>query len=66
MTAVSTDVRVFIRANAPVFGPYLLYDVPHTVSFTYGSGTVVYTSFHQEPGINQQMEQVLKLLMFEL
>lgn len=71
MEAVAPQVRVYIQANAQVSqglfsGTTTLNDVPHTVSFPVGQGKVVYTSFHQEPGINEQMERVLQLLVFEL
>ncbi|MFZ9887650.1 MAG: MSCRAMM family protein, partial [Myxococcota bacterium] len=72
MESVSSAVRVFIRGNAVVNPVPLLplsetlSNVPHTVSFSSGAGKVVYTSFHQEPGINVQMERVLQLLVFEL
>ena len=72
MESVAAQVRVFIRADAdmedlgaPNNRRYLS-NVPHTVAFQYGQGQVIYTSFHQEPGINLQMEQVLQLLIFEL
>ena len=35
-------------------------------SKTAGAGRVLYTSFHQEPGISLEQERVLELLMFEL
>jgi hypothetical protein len=70
MQAVAPQVRVYVRANARVqvgfFNTQNLQNVPHTVSFASGNGKVVYTSFHQEPGINQEMERVLQLLVFEL
>jgi hypothetical protein len=65
MESVAADVRVFIRGDATA-GTTPLTDVPHTVGFEHGQGRVIYTSFHQEPGINQQMERVLQLLVFEL
>ena len=34
--------------------------------FSPGSGKVIYSSFHQEPGINVQQERVLQLLVFQL
>ena len=64
--SVAPDVRVFIRGPATPIGGSPLPDVPHTVGFAHGEGHVVYTSFHQEPGINQAAEQVLRLLVFEL
>lgn len=73
MASVAARVRVYIRGDAPwsnnpisLFPQGTLSNVPHTVSFSVGEGKVVYTSFHQEPGINQQMERVLQLLVFEL
>jgi len=81
MRSVASDVRVFIRGNADVqlvtffgittglpisYSDQTLNNVPHTVSFNHGEGSVVFTSFHQEPGINLDMERVLQLLVFEL
>jgi hypothetical protein len=71
MQNVASDVTVYIRADAPLngglFGPGpTLTNVPHTVGFTFGGGHVLYTSFHQEPGVNQAQERVLQLLMFTL
>ena len=72
MESVAAQVRVYIRANATiglgVTGVFTqtLSNVPHTVGFQVGQGQVIYTSFHQEPGINVQMERVLQLLVFEL
>ncbi len=65
MQAVAPDVTVYITADAPLTDTTLT-DVPHTVGFNAGAGRVLYTSFHQEPGVNQQQERVLQLLMFEL
>jgi hypothetical protein len=69
MTDVDSSVRVYVRADAD-YDTFLTSgtqnNVPHTVSFEYGQGKVIYTSFHQEPGINLTMERVLQLLMFEL
>ena len=72
--AVSPSVRVFIRGDADGaedafdFLPEEIHyvDVPHTLSFEVGEGKVVFSSFHQEPGVNIQQEQVLRLLMFQL
>lgn len=71
MESVAPQVRVYIRGDAPwsntgFFQGGSLSNVPHTVSFSSGEGKVVYTSFHQEPGINAEMERVLQLLVFEL
>ncbi len=71
MESVSSSVRVYLRADADVSDLYgfaidTLYDVPHTVGFSYGEGKVIYTSFHQEPGLNVDAERLLQLLVFEL
>jgi hypothetical protein len=66
MQSVASGVRVYIRGDAPLWTGNTLDDVPHTVGFTVGAGNVIYTSFHQEPGVNGTLEQVLRLLMFEL
>lgn len=66
MQAVASDVTIYIQADAPVDNGPTLTNVPHTVGFNAGSGRVIYTSFHQEPGISPAQERVLQLLMFEL
>lgn len=72
MESVAAQVQVYIRANATIglgvtqIIEQTLTNVPHTVGFQVGQGKVIYTSFHQEPGINVQMERVLQLLVFEL
>ncbi|MCC7070329.1 MAG: carboxypeptidase regulatory-like domain-containing protein [Deltaproteobacteria bacterium] len=66
MESVASGVRVYIRGNAPLWTGQTLTNVPHTVGVTVGQGRVVYTSFHQEPGVNATLEQVLRQLMFEL
>jgi hypothetical protein len=66
MQAVASGVTVYITGDAPLEDGSNLTDVPHTVGFNVGAGRVLYTSFHQEPGVNQNQERVLQLLMFEL
>jgi hypothetical protein len=65
-TGASADVNVYIRAPAETFDFETLPNVPHTMSFRVGDGRVTYSSFHQEPGINVQQEQILHYLMFML
>ena len=66
MESVAASVHVYIRGDAPLWTGQTLSNVPHTAGFTVGQGRVIYTSFHQEPGANPTLEQVLRLLMFEL
>lgn len=71
MSAVAPDVTTYLRADARVdqggfSGTTTLSNVPHTVGFGYGEGRVIYTSFHQEPGLNVAAERLLQLLVFEL
>jgi hypothetical protein len=66
MQAVAADVTVYIQGEAPLDDGSTLSNVPHTVGFNAGAGRVIYTSFHQEPGISLAQERVLELLMFEL
>ena len=66
MEGVAPGARVYIRGGAPLWTGATLPNVPHTAGFTLGQGKVIYTSFHQEPGANPTLEQVLRLLMFEL
>ena len=66
MQAVAADVTVYIEGEAPLDDGSTLPSVPHTVGFNAGAGRVIYTSFHQEPGISIAQERVLELLMFEL
>jgi hypothetical protein len=67
------SVRVIIRGDAwwtndDTFETGMVADAPHTVTFrpAVGSGKVVFSSFHQEPGIDVQQERVLQMLMFQL
>lgn len=69
MEAVSPSTTIYIRGDADIVENGVastLTDVPHTVAFRPGSGRVLYTSFHQEAGINPDMQRVLQLLIFEL
>ena len=66
MQEVAADVTVYIEGDAPLDDGSTLPSVPHTVGFNSGAGRVIYTSFHQEPGISLAQERVLELLMFEL
>ena len=66
MTSVASDVDVYIKADVPLLDGSTVHDAPMTVGFHHGSGHVVYSSFHEEPGIGTGQEQILKLLMFEL
>lgn len=66
MTSVAQGVTVYIRGDAPLNDNTTLTNVPHTVGFNAGAGRVIYTSFHQEPGISEAQERVLDFLMFEL
>lgn len=58
--------RVYIRGEGQTMDGAYLSDVAHTVSFQRGQGKVVFSSFHQEPGINVLQERVLHLLVFQL
>ncbi len=62
----SPSTTVYIRGDAELDSGTVLTNVPHTVAFRPGSGRVLFTSFHQEPGINPDMQRVLQLLIFEL
>lgn len=66
METVAQGVTVYIEGAAPLNDGTTRPNVPHTVGFNAGAGRVIYTSFHQEPGISQAQERVLELLMFEL
>jgi hypothetical protein len=66
MESVASDVRVFIRGPAETYTGYSDGQAPYTVGFSYGAGEVIYTSWHQEPGINVDAERALQLLVFEL
>jgi hypothetical protein len=64
--SAATTTTVYVRGDAPLDNGTSLQDVPHTVAFRPGQGRVLFTSFHQEPGINPDMQRVLQLLIFEL
>ncbi len=72
MEDVAPSTVVYIRGDAQLDGnndgvvDETLSNVPHTIAFRPGSGRVLFTSFHQEPGINPDMQRVLQLLIFEL
>ncbi len=75
VTGNATGVRVLIRGRAPYDdwsgsgGTGAVENNPHTVLFHPGGasgGKVVFSSFHQEPGINVDQERILQLLMFQL
>ena len=59
-------VLAFRRGDAETESFETLSSVPHTLSFDHGEGRVTFSSFHQEPGINVQQEQILHMLMFML
>ncbi len=66
MESVSPQTTVYVRADADLIDGSTLRDVPHTIAFRPGAGRVLFTSFHQEAGINPDMQRVLQLLIFEL
>jgi hypothetical protein len=66
MQDVSPQTTVYVRADAELMSGETLSNVPHTVAFRPGAGRVLFTSFHQEAGINPDMQRILQLLMFEL
>ena len=59
------DTTIYTRGDAPT-SEGILEDMPLTVGFSAGQGRVLYTSFHQEPGVDSATERLLQLLMFEL
>ena len=63
--SVAADTQVYTRGDAPTSDGVKV-DVPLTVGFARGQGRVLYTSFHQEPGVDSATQQLLRLLMFEL
>lgn len=66
MVGAAPDVEIYMEGNAPLLDGSTILDAPLIVGFDHGEGRVVYSSFHQEPGIGQDQENVLKLIMFEL
>ena len=66
MQSVSAQTTIYVRGGADLLDGTHLDDVPHTVAFRPGAGRVLFTSFHQEAGINPDMQRILQLLMFEL
>jgi hypothetical protein len=66
MTGVASDVEIYMEGDAPLLDGGTINDAPLIVGFDHGEGRVVYSSFHQEPGIGQDQENVLKMIMFEL
>jgi len=66
MVSAADDADVYIRADVPLLDGSTIENAPMTVGFHHGAGHVVYSSFHEEPGIGEGQEQVLKQIMFEL
>jgi hypothetical protein len=62
---VAPETTIYTRGDAPTDAGVML-DVPLTVGFSVGQGRVLYTTFHQEPGIESATERLLRFLMFEL
>jgi hypothetical protein len=66
MESVAGDVEVYVRADAPVIGGATVVGSPQVVGFDHGDGRVLYSSFHQEPGVSADQEAILRFLIFEL
>ena len=67
MESVADDVTVYLQADAPLMaGGGVVIDSPLIISFTHGDGQVLYSSFHQEPGVSADQEAILRFWMFEL
>ena len=62
---VAAAATIYTRGNTPT-SEGTLTNMPLTVGFTAGQGRVIYTSFHQEPGVDSATARLLQLLMFEL
>ena len=64
---VADGVTVYAKADVNLrSGGGRVRDAPQMVGFKDGEGTVIYSSFHQEPGINPDQLRMLQILMFEL
>lgn len=66
MVSVHETVHVYIEADSPLLNGDVLERAPQLVGFDHGDGRVIYSSFHQEPGIGVDQEQVVRLILFEL
>lgn len=66
MVSVASDVHVYVKGTSPLLNGMVVSNAPQLVGFDFGQGHVVYSSFHQEPGIGADQEKILKLVMFEL
>lgn len=66
MRSVANDVDVYAKANAPLIGGGRVNNAPQIVGFDHGQGRVIYSSFHQEPGVHPDQLRMLQILMFEL
>ena len=66
MISVDESVHVYIEADSPLLNGDVLERAPQLVGFEHGAGRVIYSSFHQEPGIGVDQEQVVRLILFEL
>ena len=63
-TNAAANTKIHIVGNVNMLGSTLS-NAPLMVSHTPG-GKVLYTTFHNEPQITQDMEKILNFLVFEL
>ena len=66
MDSAADDVTVYLRADAPLLDGTVVTNSPLIISFAHGDGQVLYSSFHQEPGVSADQEAILRFLIFEL
>lgn len=64
---VASGVKVYADADVELTGTLgRVRGAPQMVGFKHGAGTVIYSSFHQEPGTHPDQLRMLQILMFEL
>lgn len=69
MIAVAEDVKVWATGNVTYGFPAVTNDLPVTVSFADGTGTVMFSSYHTEDFGTTELtaqDRVLQYLIFEI
>lgn len=67
IAGVEEHVEVYLRADeVSLQDGSTVFDTPLIVGFNHGDGRVIYSSFHEEPGVTQAQQDIVKLIMFEL
>lgn len=63
---VSSQTQVWVRADSVHTYSQTLLDKPLMVKFNYGNGQVIYTSFHNEAQVTEDMIEILITVIYSL